>query len=112
MHERGPLFDEALAELRSRPDAQKPLSRADLLRQLRLLASKEPSSEGDLAQLEAELFALGERVRLSEYCNEMPHLFWHFLSDADLRRGDATYAAQQRALLLTWAADWEAQHAT
>lgn len=102
-------FDEALAKQRARPGACEPINKHELIEALRSLEARQAEDSLEVVELSAELFSLGERIRLSPLCDEVPHHLWHFLDDADIRHKDPVYGAQQRRALADWLRVWEAE---
>jgi hypothetical protein len=84
----------------------------ELLRVLRTLAARDPRTQEELTQLEAESFVLGERIQKSALCNETPEIVWHFLADADIRFRDAEYKRSQCQDLIECVRTWETGHGT
>jgi len=100
-------FEEAVEQLRRRPESGQPITRAELLGRLRALAERRPTTKLELTQLEAESIILSERIGRSPVCSETPHDIWHFLSDADIRFRDAAYGEKQIAGTLELVRRWE-----
>ena len=100
--ERNPLFDSELKRLRSLPGAHTAIAKEEFFQSLRHLAQRKPQTEDELAILEAELFQLSERVGASDYVDDIPHEFWHFVADADIRFKDPSYGENQIRKILEW----------
>ena len=88
-------FDRAVEALCREQSELPPITRNELARALEDLAKRKPENKDELTQLQAELFALGERIEKSEVCDQVPHEVWHFLFDADIRFKEQDYAASQ-----------------
>ena len=102
-------FDRAVTRLRAREQPSAPLSRAAVVAALRAIAAKKPGTREELTDLEAEAFVLGERIQGSRVCDDLPHVVWHFLSDADIRFKDEQYREMQVRQLDEAITAWE-QH--
>lgn len=100
-------FDCAVERLRQGQNPETPLNRVNVVSALRAIAEREPRTRDELTELEAESFLLGERIRKSTVCDDLPHLVWHFLSDADIRFKDERYRQSQLRLLEECIAAWE-----
>ena len=74
----------------------------ELVHELEESVTRESATEAELAQLEAELFVLGERIQLSHICDDLPEFVWHFLSDADIRlRNLSMQSISEKVLVLS-----------
>jgi len=76
-----------------------PISKTELAQELAGLSRRVPQSKAELSRLEAELFVLGERIRKSQICGEVPHFVWHYISDAEIRYKEPDYASGQEETL-------------
>lgn len=102
-----PAFDEAVERLCQSPESSRPIDRQELFRELRKAMARTPHDKSELAELEAELYILGERIRISPVCNETPEIVWHFISDADIRFEDAEYRWTQCGAVEDCINHWE-----
>lgn len=100
-------FNRAVERLHQIQAHQSALTRADIVTALRVIATRKPMTQDELTELEAESFALGERIRESTESDAIPHLVWHFLSDADIRYKDEVYREWQLSNLERTLATWE-----
>jgi len=73
----------------------------DLARALKTLVGMPTEAR---TQLE-EWYAASQRLQKwikndPDFCNSVPHFVWHYLSDADIRRKDSIYEAEQKVQLM------------
>jgi hypothetical protein len=102
-------LDRAVALVREREHSPTPLNRAAVVAALRAIAAKKPETREELTDLEAEAVVLGEPIEGSTVCDDLPHVVWHFLSDADIRFKDERYREMQLRELDEAITAWE-QH--
>jgi len=69
---------------------------------LQAIATREPKTKEELAQVEAESYVLGERIKMTPALHNVPHDLWHFLSDADIRFKDPRYRKTQLEGMQRW----------
>jgi hypothetical protein len=72
-----------------------PSSRAEVAGAVRALASRVPKSREELSALESDCVELARHIQNGTKLHDVPHLVWHFLSDADVRFKDPEYARLQ-----------------
>jgi hypothetical protein len=97
-----PAFAHAVAELEASPSARAPITARELVMALQAIARREPTTKEELAQIEAESYVLGERIKLTPALHNVPHDLWHFLSDADIRFKDPRYRKAQLEGMERW----------
>ena len=84
-----------------------PRNEQELIEVLRGLAEERPGTPLDAAEhanccVSLSLFL----AKSGSYSGEVPHLVWHFLSDADIRATSPEYAQVQREQLLLLITEW------
>ena len=87
-----------------------PRTEAQLIDAIRSLVAEVPTSPAAEKEHASRCFLLSMHLAKSgEYSGDVPHIVWHFLSDADIRAKSPEYALAQRgeiqALVTNWARD-------
>jgi hypothetical protein len=72
-----------------------PSSRDEVVEAVRALAARVPRSHAELSALETDSVNLARHIQHGTSLHDVPHLVWHFLSDADIRFKDPAYAQLQ-----------------
>ena len=104
-------FESTVNRVRERSGADPPVDKPTVIGALRAIAERRPSTSEELGELEAESVVLGERIRTSGICDDVPHFVWHFLSDADVRFKDEKYRDWQLGKLEACISAWDSRTA-
>ena len=84
-----------------------PRTEIELIDALRKLATEVPVSPSEHSDHQNRCFVLSMHLAKSgDYSGDVPHVVWHFLSDADVRAKSAEYAEMQRAEILGLVTKW------
>jgi hypothetical protein len=87
-----------------------PRTELQLIEVIRSLVAEIPTSPAAQKEHADRCFSLSMHLAKSgEYSGDVPHIIWHFLSDADIRAKSPEYAVAQRGevqdLVASWAQD-------
>jgi hypothetical protein len=84
-----------------------PTTKPQLISALRMLGMRQPATREELSALEADCIELSQVISRMAWASCMPESIWHYLSDADVRFKDPTYADAQQAQFAAALIRWE-----